>query len=279
MSGPTPHEEIGRGFDRAADSYDQEMGANPAMAYMRRVSLAALHASYRPGQRVLEIGCGTGEEAISLASRGVRVLATDLSPEMLALAARKVTAAELQEAIELRLLAAAEVSSLLDEHGPGSFDGAYSSFGPLNGEPDLRPVAEALAGLVRAGGLLVVSVMNRVYPLEILWYLAHGHPRQAVRRWKGRVRAGVSPTLKALVPTWYHTPRSFSRAFAPEFRPLRCRALPFLLPPPYLSHLWRRHPSLLGRLEPWEERLSDRWPFYAQGDHFLLTLQRKSPPV
>ena len=163
---------------------------------------------------------------------------------------------------------------LLNEYDRGAFDGAYSSFGPLNGEPDLRAVSTRLAALLRTGSRMVMSVMNRFYPFETLWYLAHGHPRQAIRRWSGKTMPGVSPSLPAIVPTWYYTPHVFARAFVPAFRAVDCQALPLLLPPPFASHLWSRHPRMVAWFRHWEERLSRRRPFTSLGDHFLMILER-----
>jgi SAM-dependent methyltransferase len=244
------------------------------MCYMREISLQVLYATFVPGQRVLEIGCGTGEEAIQLARRGVRVLATDPSPRMLELTAHKVARSGLHDLVQTRLMSAGEVSTLTGEYGEAAFDGAYSSFGPLNGEPDLKPVSDALAVLVRRGGALVVSVMNRFYPVETVWYLAHGQPRQATRRWSGQAMASVSPALSVNVPTWYYTPSAFQRAFAHAFRRVHCAALPLLLPPPLLSHLWIRFPSLVHRLVPLERKAAAFWPLNALGDHFLMVLRR-----
>ncbi len=261
-------------FDPIAEQYDAEMAGNPAMRYMRHISLAALMSRFAPGAHVLEIGCGTGEEALALARRGVRVLATDPSAGMLRIARRKAAEAGLASMIETRQLAARELGALVDEGYGGALDGAYASFGPLNGEPDLRPVADALARMIRPGGLFITSVMNRYYALETLWYLLHGQPRQAMRRWQGEASASISSGAQATMRTWYYTPAAFMRAFRPAFRPVDCRALTLLLPPPYLAALWLKRAAVMQRLKAWEERLASRWPFYALGDHFLITLQR-----
>lgn len=274
MSEQTHYGEIRRGFDRSAPSYDDQIAPNPAMQYMRRISLSTLLSTFRSGQRVLEIGCGTGEEAVALARHGIRVLATDLSPQMVQRAQRRAIAAGLDGRIQVRCLAAGQLVTLQDEWGEGAFEGAYSSFGPLNGEPNLGPVSEALSILLRRGSPLVASVMNRYCAFETLWYLAHGLPRQAIRRWRGRTMAPVSPDLASLVPTWYHTPHSFARAFAPAFRKCCCRALPLLLPPPFAASLWQERARWVQRLVRWEERLAPQWPFHAMGDHYLIILQR-----
>ena len=263
-------------FDFVAEHYDAEMAANPAMQYMRRVSLATLTAHFAPGAHVLEIGCGTGEEALALARHGVRVLATDPSARMLRIAQRKAAEAGLAGMIKTHQLAARELGVLVEEGYEGALDGAYASFGPLNGEPDLRPVADALTRLIRPGGLFITSVMNRYYVLEALWHLLHGQPRQATRRWLGEASASISAGLLVTMRTWYHTPTAFARAFQPAFRFIDCRALTLLLPPPYLAKLWHKHAAAVQCLQVWEERLAGRWPFYALGDHFLMVLERNS---
>jgi SAM-dependent methyltransferase len=274
VSAGNAYDEISAGFGRAAERYDQEVGENAAMRYMRRISLATLDKAFQPGQRVIEVGCGTGQEAVHLAQRGVHVLATDLSTEMVMLTAQRAARANVEERVQARRLAAGELSVLVKEYGHGTFDGGYSSFGPLNGEKNLRAVSEPLAVLLRRGGPLVVSVMNRFYPIETAVYLTHGHPRQAVRRWRGKAMAGVSPTLPDIIPTWYYTPRAFARAFSPAFRRVSCRALPLLLPPPPLAHLWSHAPGLVRALTRYDAWLASRWPFSGLGDHFLMVLHR-----
>jgi SAM-dependent methyltransferase len=244
------------------------------MQYMRRVSLGALYRVFRRGDRVLEIGCGTGEEAIALAHRGIEVLATDISQQMVAIAERKIKCAGLDHLIRVRQMAALELDQLVETSDEGAFQGAYSSFGALNGEPDLEGFGKALAVLLAPGGRLVVSIMNRYYPFEVFWYLAHARPGRALRRWGGSARSTVSPNLAVTVPTWYYTPRGFQHSLGSAFRRVSCRALPLLLPPPFAAHLWHRFPLLIRALCRWEGLLAARWPWSALGDHFLMVLER-----
>ena len=57
----------------------------------------------KPGQRVLEIGCGWGTLAIEAAKRGVQVVGLTLSSEQKAWAERKIAEAGLSSRIEIRL--------------------------------------------------------------------------------------------------------------------------------------------------------------------------------
>ena len=59
---------------------------------MRRAVWARCAARFAPGSRVLEMNCGTGEDALWLVHRGVQVFATDVSPAMLQVAQSKLAA-------------------------------------------------------------------------------------------------------------------------------------------------------------------------------------------
>ena len=80
------YREIAHAFDVVAGDYDAVYGSegNAVMTWMRRESLALLYEAFPLGSHLLEIGCGTGEEAVALAQAGRRVLATDISPQMAA---------------------------------------------------------------------------------------------------------------------------------------------------------------------------------------------------
>ena len=276
----TYHKEAARAFSRAAPLYDAEHAANAIARWTRARSLAVLDAAFGPGGPVLELGCGTGAEAIHLAGRGVRVVATDAAPAMIATLAAKLApdgpAAHLAERITPLVLPAGRAGDLVDRYGPSAFDGAYSSFGPLNCEPDLAPVAAALATLVRPGGRVVLSLINRYCLWETAWYLRARQPAQALRRWPGRAAATVRGAWQEdRITIFYWTPGAVDRVFRPHFRVRRRLGLPWLLPPQYLDGLARRAPRLFRRLARWDRRLAHRWPCYAVGDHFLLELIRR----
>jgi SAM-dependent methyltransferase len=210
----------------------------------------------------------------ALGRRGVRVLAIDVAPGMVARATERARVAGVSGQVATRRMAAAEIEGLVGEFGVGAFDGAYSSFGALNCEPDLAGVARGLAALVRPGGYLVCSVMNRFYPWEVVWFLARGRGRAACRRWRGWIEAPVSAALTATVPCRYLHPNEFARFFGRAFSVHECRALPLLLPPPYVTARWADLGPLSRRLARWERWLGSSFPCNRWGDHFLMCLRR-----
>ena len=236
------HDAAARAFSMSAPLYDVEQAANPVARWSRARSLGRLRRAFGPGDTVLELGCGTGEEALFLAARGVRVVATDAAPGMISqLQAKLMKRPELAGLVTPMVVPAGRVGTLIEVCGRGAFDGAYSSFGPLNCEPSLAPVAEALAELVRPGSRLVLSLINRYCLWETLWYLAATRPRLAFRRWGGSSDATVRAAWQhERITIYYWTPGELERAFRPHFRVVRRMGLPWLLPPQYLDHLVKR---------------------------------------
>lgn len=73
-------------WDRIADDYARQPVKNQT-AYEQ--TLEATRAYLKPTDHVLELGCGTGSTALTLASNVQRVTASDISPRMIAIAERK----------------------------------------------------------------------------------------------------------------------------------------------------------------------------------------------
>ncbi|HTQ44047.1 MAG TPA: methyltransferase domain-containing protein [Polyangiaceae bacterium] len=271
-----PPRETSSAFDSAAHRYDADEARNPAFEHIRARSFAHLRRAFAPGSTLLEIGSGTGTEAARLvAERGCRVALVDVSPSLLDAAARKVTAARSDGLLGRHVSPAASLGDLVATYGRGFFDGAYSSLGPLNCEPRLEPVAAGLAALVRPGGAVVLSPMNRWCLTEAAWFAAHRRWREAARRWGGPVQASVYPGGPRTVTTWYYSRREVVSAFGGPFRLEHAEALPFLWPPTYLGSLVARHATIFRALAPIEERTAS-WPVLRDlGDHVLLRFARR----
>jgi SAM-dependent methyltransferase len=263
------------GFDAAADRYDADERENPVLAHMRRRAFQQLCMAFSPGARLIELGSGTGTEAARLAAeRGCRVALVDVAPRLLDRAATKVRAARADGLLGTHCLRARAVGSLATVYGRHVFDGAYSSFGPLNCEPELEPVAEGLADLVRPGGGLVLSVINRWCPIEVGWYALHGQWRSAFRRFGGSVQAAAYSGGPKDVTTWYYSRGDLERAFSASFRVEHVEALPLLWPPPYLDFLVVRFERFFRSLEPIERWAAQRPVLRELGDHVLMRLRR-----
>ena len=255
-------------FDALAATYDTSFTAPPLGTHLREAVWRRLDARFTPGDRVLELGCGTGEDAIHLARRGLRVMATDASAEMVETTRRKARATGLDGSIEVRHLPAEDLAAGEALRGP--FRGAFSNFGGLNCVADLGAVSRALAGRLRPRAPVLLCVMGPLVPWEWAWYLGHGEPKKALRRLKPGGVAWRGLTVR------YPSILALRRAFAPDFRTLRTSAIGALLPPTYVEEWIRRHPRLLAGLARWERRLERMPPLPWLADHYLIELERRA---
>ena len=130
----------------------------------RAARLAGVEAlDIKTGEKVLEIGFGTGDEILDLAKlvgpQG-KVCGIDISAGMLTVAQRKVTKEALETPIDLRVGDARQLP-----FADGSFDTAYSSFTlELFPDEDVPVVLAELRRVLRPGGRLAVVSMAKVKP-------------------------------------------------------------------------------------------------------------------
>jgi ubiquinone/menaquinone biosynthesis C-methylase UbiE len=258
-------------FDAVALEYDDAFTCSVVGRAQRLAVWKELANAFRAGDRVFEIGCGTGEDACFLAQHGIRVTACDSSSQMIAVTNQKIAKDGLQDLVSAMQLQAENISRL---RGGESFDGAFSNFGALNCIPDLRRLARDLAGMLRPGANVVLCWMGPTCLWEMLWYLAHGTRERAFRRLKrGGVTASLGP--QASVHVHYPTVRFLVAAFAPEFRLKSVTGIGVAVPPSY-AELWvRRHPRWLRFFQRADGVLSKLPGMRLLGDHVLVHLQRE----
>jgi ubiquinone/menaquinone biosynthesis C-methylase UbiE len=174
-----------RFWEKIARKYAADPVADMA-AY--EATLARTRTLLAPTHRVLEIGCGTGSTAMRLAPFVKRFVATDVSPEMIAIAREKLAAAP-QHDLELQV-ADADVPEL----GEGSYD-VVLAFNVLHLVADLDGALAAVVRALAPGGLLVskTACVGEMSPLVTKLALP-------VMRWLGKappVLCFRAPALEA----------------------------------------------------------------------------------
>ena len=260
-------------FDAVAPIFDERFGSWSSVAAQRRAVRRHLLQRFPRGSQVLELGGGTGEDALFLAGQGRRVLVTDGSANMVQIVRQKAQAAGLSRGIETRRVVLEELEEFAREGH--SFDGAFSNFAALNCMADLSPCARGLAHMLPAGAHALLVVFGPCCPGEIVVQLTRGDRQAAFRRLAG----GAVPARLGgrNFTVQYPTPAAIARMFAPWFRIVRTRGIGVFVPPSAAEPMISRYPRLLRALEGLD-RLAAA-PLAWLGDHVLLDFERSTEPA
>jgi demethylmenaquinone methyltransferase/2-methoxy-6-polyprenyl-1,4-benzoquinol methylase len=157
-SGTLPPEGVRNMFDRIAPVYDV-MNRVTTAGLDQRWRRATVRAVVRPGDRVLDAACGTGDLAVIAAKSGGMVTGLDFSPRMLERARRKAPQLEWVQGDLLALPFPNE-----------TFDVATVGFGVRNVADIVRAIAE-LRRVLRPGGRLAILELTRPRGL-LRWFYA-----------------------------------------------------------------------------------------------------------
>jgi SAM-dependent methyltransferase len=155
-----------RFFAEEAAVYDEEPFTRATDAEVRLL-LEVL--DLEPGDRLIDVGCGTGRHAVPLAAWGLRVTGVDLSPHMLDRARARADAAGVRldlhaaDARDLPDLGPFDAAICLCE---GAFCLVADGVEPLTHD---RAVLSAIHRVLRPGGRLVLNALNAARLLEEEW--------------------------------------------------------------------------------------------------------------
>jgi demethylmenaquinone methyltransferase/2-methoxy-6-polyprenyl-1,4-benzoquinol methylase len=160
-SGTLAPDQVRSMFDRIAPVYDT-MNRAMTLGLDRKWRRLTAEAVVRPGDRVLDACCGTGDLALAAARAGGRVTGVDFSAEMLARAERKAPEFDWVQA---------DASAL--PFPDGSFETATVGFGIRNLadlEEGLRELARVLVPGGRLGCLEITRPRGVLRPFFRLWF-------------------------------------------------------------------------------------------------------------
>ena len=264
-------------FDAIATFYDKEF----THTYTGRLQRAKVYElvsellEKQQIQKVLELNCGTGEDALWLVRKGSEVLATDISESMVEIARQKSEALplELAEKLQFQTLAAESVAAISKSE---KFDLIFSNFGGINclSPEKLRVLAEGASQKLQPGGSMVMVVMGRKCLWESFYFLLKGQWKKAWRR------RNTEPVIARLsdeesILTWYYGPQELYHFFSDHFQYLRSYPIGLALPPSYLDPFFHTRPRWMKgllRIENWLGRKINLSNF---ADHFIIFLQKK----
>jgi ubiquinone/menaquinone biosynthesis C-methylase UbiE len=261
---PEQMDRVSRAFGNQSLIFDDKVEANEITSWLRGRVRGYVLSVLKPGSRILELNAGTGLDAAHFGEHGHFVYATDISEGMVSKIQDKIDSgarivkAEKRSYTDLGSLPAA------------SFDCIFSNFGGLNCVPDLEPVITQFSRLLKPGGLVILVVMPKICPWEIMSFLK-GRFRQSVRRLKPN---GTYSHLEGeYFTTWYHSPSHLKSLFGKKYTFQKLEGLASLVPAPYRETFPTKYPGLFSQLCRWEEKVARRWPFNRMCDHYMLTMK------
>ena len=144
-----------RKFDELAHEFWDPRGAFHPLHALNPVRVGYVAARARLAQqRVLDVGCGGGLLAESLARAGAIVTAVDLAPAMIEVA--RLHAHESQLTIDYQLVSAEQLA----QRGEQPFD-VITCMEMIEHVPDPAGLLQAISRLLRPGGHFFISTINR----------------------------------------------------------------------------------------------------------------------
>ncbi len=253
-------------FDPLAKSYDSDFTHTDIGQWLRARLQTRLLIHWQSDHHVLELGCGTGEDALFLAQNGIHVTATDASEKMLDITRAKTQHTGLVNTASLDL-------QHLPDTPKHTFDGAFSNFGPLNVLDDWQPLAQWLAVRIPREGIVGLGIMSPFCVWEVVWHGLHLNPRTAMRRWRKNTTFQADGDTQP-IRIRYPTIRRLTRDFEPYFRRVHVEAIGLFLPPSDVYGVIEKRPRMLRALKRLETHFARYSKLALLADHYWIEFER-----
>lgn len=250
--------------------FDEIYGDDTIIAYKRERVRRHVLKRINPGGSILELNCGTGEDAVFFAGKGYKVHATDISAGMLYQLVQKIGKHKMNKKVSFELCS---YTNLADLKNKGPFDLIFSNFAGLNCTGELDRVLASLPQLLHPGGIITFVVL----PKFCLWetsLIFKGKFRTAFRRFFSR-RGRKARVEGTFFKCWYYNPSYITQKLKKEFDLVGLEGLCTIVPPSYIEGFAEKYPKAFRFLKKWENKLKTKWPWRVMGDYYIISLRKK----
>jgi ubiquinone/menaquinone biosynthesis C-methylase UbiE len=248
-------------FDKYASSYDEHFTYSLIGRAQRKRVHHFLNSYLKKKSNILEVNCGTGEDAIWLSNKGHKVLATDLSPEMISTATKK----DMYNKIRFKTLDANAIDTLNE-----NFDLIFSNFGGLNclNENELKLFLDKASQSLLHNGLLIMVFISSNCTIE-KWYF----------KLKGKTLRRNETCSESFIEndkftTYYYSPEKVEQLAHGKFNLLELKPIGLFIPPSYIENKIKKYPLLFKLLVSLESIFGKISWFANKADHYFIALKK-----
>lgn len=213
---------------------------------------------------VLEVNCGTGEDAQWFTKKGMKVLATDISEGMIEVAKQKTNKIEFQQ------LNCLDIGSL----EPTTYDMVFSNFGGLNclNANELIQFRNGCESIQNKGNRLAFVIMGTQCWWECMYFRLKKDKEKSTRR---QNRKGVDTIINdQKFKTWYYSPEYFKELFGDDYECIATKPVGLFVPPSYLEPYFAKRKFSLSVLRFFDRLFS--FSFLSNfADHYIIVFEKK----
>jgi ubiquinone/menaquinone biosynthesis C-methylase UbiE len=257
-------------FSKQSKVFDQLYNNDTIIQYKRQRVREHILKYAQHQDSMLELNCGSGEDAIFFAQKGFKVHATDISDGMLNVLREKIADSLYEECISIEQCSFTELESLQNK---GPFDYVYSNFGGLNCTAELEKVLSSFGEVVRPGGVVTLVIISKFCLWETL-LLFKGKFKTAIRRFlSGRGRK--AHIEGSFFKCWYYSPSFVKKHLQTKFELLSVEGLCSIVPPSYIENFPEKYPRAFQFLRKREDKLKGTWPWNRMGDYFIISFRKR----
>lgn len=253
-------------FDSASSKYDAEFTFSNIGKAQRRMVFKYLNPIIHQDKKlsILELNCGTGEDAIQFSKLGHHVIATDISEGMINVAKAK------SKNVSFRIQ---DINTLHEKSFETKFDVIFSNFGGFNclSTTEIETFFKTASRLLHPNGKIVLVIMPKHCLWEKLYFSLKGDFKNAKRR---QSTASVFANVEGIkVKTWYYNPEDILQRSKSSFKKENIKPIGFAIPPSYLEKSFLSKQPFLSILKSVDTIMTGSfWSKYA--DHFLIELTK-----
>ena len=224
------------------------------------------------GLEILELNCGSNEDAALFSERGVNLVATDISEEMLKVTVQRANQFSMQNKISSQFL---DPESFDETIFDKKFDLVFSNFGGLNCiQPEsLKRLLAKIPTILAPGGRFIGVIMPKFCLWETTYHLLKFRFGEAFKR---ATDDEVELSLPGMtIKSWYYNPAQIRKWSGSSFKLIRTLPIGFSMPPINLEPHFTKRKTFLFKLSSWGKKFDHLSLFSRMSDHYLIDLQLK----